>query len=80
MHEAQCNQQYSKKRANPLNVWDFYSNLDYWLASYRLPASFTNDRECMQLLMNNMIGYKKPVSVVFIGEESKVILKIRSTF
>ena len=76
MSAAGC-QAKATKGANPLDIINFYTNMDYWLASSRIKSTVVNHELCTKIILNTMLESKSSASVVFVDENNKVVLKIK---
>ena len=76
LSKLDCLERYTAKSANPLNIIDFYMNLEYWIASYRLKTSALEKQMCMQSILSHIAEHKKKISVIFVNEKGDVVLKI----
>lgn len=76
LSKLDCSERYTAKSANPLNIIDFYMNLEYWIASYRLKTSVLEKQTCMQSILSHTAEHKKKISVIFVNEKNDIVLKI----
>ena len=77
IYAAGCQSGKASKTNNPLNIIDFYYNMDYWLASYRFKLPAADEKSCFQIILSSIINSKKGTSVVFVDNDNKVILKLK---
>ena len=62
--EKQC-PRYSQRIPAPLRIWDFYGDLDYWLADFHVSRDMLAIPECAQIIFEEAGKYPKAVSIYF---------------
>jgi hypothetical protein len=72
LYSSNCTKTANFKKANPLNVMDFYMNIEYWLAESRVPSYYLEDKACTAIILDSVRGAGTPVSVVFVDKDGNV--------
>jgi hypothetical protein len=67
-----CYFSYKERKANPLKIWDFYFNLDYWLSDYRMSSNVLNDDRCSQVVFLAFRDVKRSARIAFINDSGNI--------